>query len=503
MKQRTMALVALMVVAIAGSQPASAALITEVQSSFDEGDPFDIKLSLSYQFNSWNSLITRERIASGKQLDNDTTQPGEVVAANKLEYKRKFHEMHFTAAIGLYHELELVLDLPWSFGDQSSLDFHPSLKSDPACSGDLHSCVADIDPSGNRWNAGSSATSDMPLIDLPWEGTKRGGIGNFGVGVRWAPWHNDRDPAYPSWLIGMMVRFPAYGKKWVMTADNDYVADGLYHIELNTAISRRVAKWFEPYFDLHGHLRFASDKSLFDEENSATQTLVSPGHSMGMILGAEFIAWEVKEKEQFFSIDIGAGMDYVFEGREYGPLFEALGTSPCRTSDGCFNTTYTAEHKGMAAQATAYTKEGQSLEKAGDQAGADAKYAEAAKIEEDIKNKTLAANADDQFKRSDGITDVEGHGIFSGWLGLYVQPVKYLQLGFRFNLAYMPSYFITFADAGKDQNGDADLWVSGYNSKEVNEYNPKYIEGIDEVGTRFKASRTINWSLLFNLSGKF
>jgi len=493
-------LLALVGLLAASPSQVSAALITEVQSSFDKDDPFDIKLSISYQFNSWNSLITRERVAPGTAVSGSQVRPGEVVAANKLEYKRKFHEMHFNMAIGLYHELELVFDIPWAFADQASLDYHPSVKSDCA---DPQSCVDDIDPSTQKWDPDNSPNSDVPLIDLPWQGAGRSGIGNMGFGLRWAPWHYSRDKQYPSWVIGLMIRVPAYTGSWVKKAGNTRIGDGLTHVELNTAISRRVTKWFEPYFDLHGHLRFASDKSLFDNENADTQTLVDPGHSMGLILGTEFIPWEVEANEQFFSIDIGGGLDYVFEGREYGPLFEALGASPCRGVYGCYDTTYSSQPKECDVEINKLKKQKNAAKTAGDQDKVKELEEDIADLEAEKEQKYALKEEDGGFPRTDGITDVEGHGIFSAWFGMYVQPVKFVQLGIRFNLAYLPSYFITFADAGKDQDGDSDFFVSAENTLGNNEYNPKYIEGIDEVGTRFKASRTINWSLLFSLSGKF
>jgi hypothetical protein len=261
----------------------------------------------------------------------------------------------------------------------------------------------------------------------------------------------------------------------VRKVGNTGVGEGVFGVDINTAISRRVASFIEPYFDLHGNLRFATSKSLFNMVNDETQTLEQPGHRMGLKLGLEFIPWEVEADEKHVSIDIGGGLDYTFEGREYSELFEALGSSTCRTTNGCWDSTYTGAPKGA----------GQYGQK-------------------------LSDSDAHKFAASDGITDVEHYNSFSFWAGVDVQPVKYVQIGLKFNLAYTTPHFITFSDAGKDLNGDGvvtEKALIGYNEKKepiyTNEYNPKYIEGLDEVGNRFRASRTIQWATMFNLSGRF
>ena len=70
-------------------------------------------------------------------------------------------------------------------------------------------------------------------------------------------------------------------------------------------------------------------------------------------------------------------------------------------------------------------------------------------------------------------------------------------------MAYVTPHFITFADAGKDALDDNDQFVTGQNSKDFNEYNPKYIESIDEVGQRFRASQALQYSIMVNLAGRF
>ena len=444
------------------SAPAGGAVITDVQSSFDEKDPFDLKLTVGYEFNNWNTLITREAFD-----DNEM-----IVPANKLEFDRAWHVMRFGLNIGLYHDLELLVDFPYIVADQSKLGIHPRVQDDPKCNDPYKSCVNDIDASSDSY-ADNPGGNKLTLFDLPFTGKARSGAGDLGLGIRWAPWHHSRDAQYPSWIVGVILRLPTAAIK---KADNRAVGEGLFQVEMNTAISRRVTSFFEPYFDLHGRLRFATDKSLFDQQDKTTQTLVEPGQSMGLKLGAEFIPWEVASEEKHVSIEIGGGLDYVFEGREYSELFEALGTSSCKTSAGCHDTTYTREPKGLEAT--------------------------------DRKPAMDEGFADDTYARTDGLTDVEHYALFSFWAGLDIQPIKYFEMGLKFSMAYVTPHFITFADAGKDAvgdtvNGHEDYYVTGNNSFGDNEYNPKYIEGLDEIGNRFRASQSLQWSLMVNLSGRF
>jgi hypothetical protein len=439
-----------------------AAEITRVQSSFDKDDPFDISLRINYEYSSEKAEILREGL--------QTTDPL-VEMYNKLKWERTFQITRFHLAIGVFRDLEVFVDLPLVVSDRGDLGFHPAL---PTTGGEPYSvAIRDIDNNPAAFT--SSSTGAAPLFDVPFSGKTRTGLGDVGFGVRWAPWHNARDRQYPSWVIGLLVRLPTADIK---RADNTAVGEGLYQVEFNTAISRRVTPFFEPYFDVHGLLRIASEKSLFDDLNSRTQTLVKPGNSMGMKFGADFKFWENPVAERFVSLDVGAGLDYVFEGREYTELFEAFGSSPCNYANAagtCDRTVYSSYVQNV-------------LQKPKDQGGGVDAWNAAARMD---------------APRSDGITDVEHYGIYHFWAGLQYQPVKYFAAAIKFNLAYVQPHYITFADAGKDAVLDLNEGVDGYNSLGENEYNPKYVEEWDRIGQRFKTTNKLRWGLVFQLTGQF
>ena len=430
--------------------PARAAQITEVQDSFEEGHPFGMALHVRYQYINDTAKVLREGVAQNKQTGQYFHE-----LYNAIDVSRFQHIMHFDLAVGLYHDLELALNLPVILVDQTSLQI------------------------------------DTNVLELPFSsfrGEKRTGLGNVGLGLRWAPWSYTRDKKYPTWLIGLMFRIPT---AQVATATNDAVGDGVFRVDVNTAISRRVFWWLEPYFDLHGSLvGTTTKKSPFANQGiEDVQTLVTPGHSIGLKLGTEFIPWEVESEGRHFSIDMGVGLDYVFEGREYTELFELLGgqAAGCASAGDCSPFTYARGVKGEKDRLIQQYQHG-------DITGDEYKAAT-----DEIDKGVVAGD----YPLTNGITDVEHYGIYTGWLGFHLQPIRYFALGANFSFAWRQPHFITFADPGKDSAVDLDGVVTGYNSQKENEYNPVYLEGVDKPGNRMKLDQPITWSLIFTLTGQF
>ena len=446
---------------ILAATPARAAQITEVQDSFEEGHPFGLSLHVRYQYINDIAKVLRE----GPAVKDERH-----VLYNAIDVSRFQHLMHFDLAMGLYHDLELALNLPLILADQTTLDI------------------------------------DTNVLELPFSehtGAKRAGLGNIGLGLRWAPWSYTRDKKYPTWLLGLMFRIPS---AQVATAGNKAVGDGVFRVEINTAISRRVTWWFEPYFDLHGSLvGTTTNKSPFANKGiEDVQTLVTPGHSIGLKLGTEFIPWEVESKGQHFSIDTGVGLDYVFEGREYTEVFDLLGSlgQDCASTGNCDAFAYERDLrdgvdsiKGNFLHDLAVVENDFDNEKITKD--------EYQKKHDDITNEYKSSVAQGNYPVTDGITDVEHYGIYTGWLGFHLQPIKYFALGANFSFAWRQPHFITFADAGKDSSLDNDGVVTGHNNLGENEYNPVYLEEVDKEGHRFKLDQPLTWSLIFTLTGQF
>ncbi len=412
--------------------------VTNILSSADTDDPFDANIEVHYEFISSRADILREFpcYAPGDGLCQGEST---VLLGKELRYSRVQHIVHLRPRIGLYHDLELFVDLPIVAFEQSRLDF-----------------ASGVGP-------GNSSAAQQELFALPFRGPQRRGVGDLSVGLKYAPLNYDRDPTQPTWIIGATYTAPTGS---IRKGGNTGVGYGIHALDLYTAISRRALSWLEPYFSFHGTLRFPSANGLFvDRGRLGTQTLVKPGDILGLKFGVEFVPWEHRATDRRFEIDLGFAGDYTFEGREYGPLFEALAQSPCSADPGCVYTKHTRDLREGATSGSAST--------------------------------------------TDGITDVEAYGTFSGWIGVHYQPERHVQIGTRFSVRRITDHFLTNADPGKDLDDDG---VVTQSSQAGDEYNPVYVEWIDapagdpytgKEATRFRASNFFDLAFQFYVAGKF
>jgi hypothetical protein len=212
--------------------------------------------------------------------------------------------------------------------------------------------------------------------------------------------------------------------------------------------------WAEPYFRFSGILRFPSRSSPFQNER-VTQTLVSPGHSLGLRVGAEFYPWRIPSDDgQYVSVDMAFTADFTFEGREFTELFDALGTSDCDPATNCHRTALTrGERTDLGTP-----------------------------------------------RKTDGVTDVEQYGRFGLQTAVVYQALANLRLRLGFNYWHTTSHFITFADAGKDLDGQNN--VEHDNSDHLNEYNPFYNESYDDFGKRFRVDDKNSFEVVFSVEGQ-
>lgn len=415
----------------AGTMPPSAlgANITDVIDAFDGDKPWDGILGLRFVHQQITALITREqRIRTG-----DRSEVGyQIVDTRQLLSKQSVNFLNIDLRAGLYHDFELYVTLPIVIGWSSSLTY------DDGVSG------------GNSLVDSPSIAS---LFSVPYESGSRAGIGDLILGLKVAPFHYDRDKLYPSWILGVEYQAPTGS---VRTAGDGGVGSGLHALKLYTAISRRVVRWAEPYFKIDGTLRFPASGSPFNNER-VTQTLVSPGHSLGLEIGTEFYPWRTpSDTGQYVAIDVGLVAAFTFEGREFTELFDALGTSGCDPApdSACHRTQYTRGDK----------------------------------------------TADGARRKTDGVTDVEQYGRFGLKFGVAYQPLQFLKVRVGFNYFHTTSHFITFADAGKDLDGSGE--VTSPNGEGLNEYNPFFNQEYDEFGRRFRVDDKNHYEFVLSIQGQ-
>lgn len=442
----------LTVFALAFLLPAPAfgqAIVTDVIDAADENDPFDANIQLRFELDQITGTINREYpcFAGNDVCPNASS----ILPKRELAFEQTIQKLVINPKIGIYKDVELGVEIPIILLDQVKLRLAEGVDQSTSSVGEL-----------------LQVGENEPFI-----GGSRSGMGDLKLGFRYSPFNYERDITEPTWVLALAYTMPT-GK--IKKGDNTAVGHGVHSLDLSTTISRRTFLWLEPYFSFHGSFRFPEAGSLF--ESTGTQTLQQPGNIIGIMLGTEFIPWEEKGGEDplrsaRLEFDLGMSADFVFEGREYTPLFEGLANSPCNDDPACILTASTRDIRA-----------GLSPSEAG---------------------------------RSDGITDVEQYGIFSAWFGLHYQPVRYVQFGAVFGYDRQTPHFLTNADPGKDLSGDGPVTENATlaNGTTINEFSPTYIEALDAPGgqngngvssndpTRFRQEDYNNFNVVLHLTTKF
>ncbi len=437
--RRVVFLTLLVLTAAVTSMPAAAtaAEVTDVLDAFDaENDnPYDLSLRIRFGQDSRSSTIAREwRCLAADQLGAEKCATGSTnLFARELTFERTRQMLNFDLRVGVYKDAELVATFPLVLSDSWKHDFAPGV---------------------GRGNSTLYPDSDkMAIVGVPYASTDRSGFGDMVVGLKWSPYNYYRETAHPTWVFSFMWTAPTGTP---MEAGNDAVGEGLHHLELATTISRRTLGIVEPFFNIHGILRLGSAEGLFVKK-SATQKTVDPGAIVGTQFGAELIPWEDLKADARVEFEIGFGMDYVFAGREYTEIWEALASpdNPCRPENGCSNT---------------------------------------------LNSKSAVDPATSQLREADGITDVEQYGKFRGWASLHYQPMRNFQISASFLYATESPHYITAGAYGTDLDGNAKVEQS--NSKSDNEYSPTFLPALDTPGSRLRIQDVGSYALMVSVSGK-
>jgi hypothetical protein len=424
--------------------PAAASKLTSVIDSFERklDSNLDFAITAGWDFSSQSGVIRREFRCISHDLGSGPFCPGQsqIIDVDELKVARDIHRFNVDLTLGFWRFAQLSINLPIVLADQTNLQFADGV--------DQFNSSVDPQDSPSLFSLGGNDGQGFL-------GSERAGVADPTIGVRFTPYSWARDPTRPTWAIGLDLTMPVVSVK---KADNDAVGEGVWKVVLSTAISSRAFSWFEPYFRVDGTFQMEAKDSLY-QQYGKTQTLLSPGHQLGIALGTEFIVHEESKKEQSFIIDVGGSVRFQFEGRTYTDLFEALGTSSCDprdTLDPCDLTTYS---RGDIDPVTENTR------------------------------------------KTDGLTDIEQYATVSGWLGFRWQIQKHVGLRAMFQIAHDTDHFLTTADAGKDLDGLNQ--VEKENSMGDNEYNPVYSDAYDSLGRRFLSGNIMRLGAQVSLMGKF
>ncbi len=262
-------------------QSASAAEITDIADAFDGDDPFDINIDVGFHSTLNRAKVTHE----WKDQWVGDYRPD----YNELRYQRKTYAMDYMVEIGLFHDLELYLNLPWVISDQQSIAY-----------------VAGVSGANSTlFSSPGEGTNSLAVDPADHPSTKRAGIGDMQLGLNWAIFNDERDDTKSVWILGLDLMIPTGSindPAKVVDGKTGGVGMGHYVLTPSLLFSHRL-KTIDPYFGLHGSIPLQGG-------SARSAGLVMPFEG-GFLAGMELVAWENSTKGQKFAIDLRLSLDYV------------------------------------------------------------------------------------------------------------------------------------------------------------------------------------------------
>jgi hypothetical protein len=336
-----------------------AASVVSVADAFDDDDPFDLHLTLGFQQTWKRANILRETHSTASQFSSGGYTAGNM---NVAEYREATSRLNTRADIGLYRDIALFFRLPIILSNDRKLD--------------------DLDGSAQRQALTLQGAPGEQLFTLPFESPTRSGLEYLAVGLDFGIFNQARDLTKPTWIFGFEGRFnvsepmracrqnlngvnrsadlnispnnrqvecahpadvnrngrfdsglvdgsgsqpvPLEGQR--VAPRGPGVSRGTTALQVHTYLSRRV-KYVEPYGGFEALFEFQNESSDYGATSLQGALVNHPPFRGSMIGGIAVIPWEVRDKYQRFEIDFRARGTYVSEGRDYSPLFDALGSS--------------------------------------------------------------------------------------------------------------------------------------------------------------------------------
>ena len=468
--------------------------IVDVVDAFDtaKGDPFDLNLSLGFHQSWQRGKIKRESNLGpdGQESTAGFTHNIENIAT----YRHDVSTLNIRADIGLFHDLAVFIRVPLILSDSRSMD-------------DLDGSIKAVN--GNFGRVADPATG-LPIFKLPFESPNRSGIDFIAVGIRWSIFNQWRDHTKPTFTLELEGRFgvgeplhacnakpeavaddvvadqklakgatyaqcpglnsdvtnrPLFiGNRWVrnpsLAGRSPGISRGTNAIRFGALSSNRY-RYVEPYggfWFMAEWQKANTDMGNFgDLEGIITNR---PPLQGGLVGGLMIHPWENREQFQRFTIDLRFNGRYVSQGRDYTPLFDALGSS-------------------NASSLVAINPAGYKADPA------------------DPKNSI--GNYDRPFAFT-GVTDVEAHGSFGGHLGFAIYAAEFIRFNVGGGFTYVQAHLVSTSDAcNPDFSPEVGAAGRCKGSSTVGTTvvtgapNPNHRPLIDLPGRRFRVTETYLW----------
>lgn len=464
--------------------------ITNVVDAFDEenGDPFDVHISLGFQYSSLSSKILRESF-----LDQPGLSSGRFVSPrmNVANYTETTTRLNTRIDVGVYKDIGLYLRMPLILSNNRELSDLAGSSRSPA--GTLGAPTKD------------SATGYEKLFSLPFKSPTRSGIEYLAVGFDFGIFNQARDPSKPTWIFGAEGRFnvsePMHacgptkgvnlqGDSQLDCADpadinrngkadavdpltgqqldgsvgkrSPGVSRGTTALQIHSIMSRRV-KYVEPYGGFRALIEFANKSSDFGRTDLNAVLTSSPPVQGWMIMGMMFHPYENREQFQRLTFDLRFTGAYRSQGRDYSPLFDAIGSSDAPSIRRPNFSDYRAPQAGEGAVVGSGSRS--------------------------------VVNQGSQKVYVTGLTDTAAHGSFQVSASAQFQAAEFIKFQLGFGYTYIQSHYIT-GDQPCNPNFKNDVSKSGpcqstrtngttTTASATGVPNPLYRPAIDIVGRRF------------------
>lgn len=376
---------------------------TDVVDAFDDDDIFDVNLSVGYERNWELGRIQRQDPAA---MDSRMTDHWNDVS----NYEHTTNQLNFRLDVGIFRDLAAYARLPLILSDDRSL---AGVGTDPS----------QFTTDGTM--GGGSLFS--PTFTSP----TRSGIDYFVAGLAWSITNQHRDRHVPTWMVMLEGQFnignplhacgtPRGGSLQCQNSEWDAadpstrpatpppsdpgISRGFNFLRLETRTSYRYES-VEPYAGLAFQIGWPgySSNQFLPAGNLQGYIDQLPPIQGRFTVGTAIIPWEDREHYQRFTIDLRLLGDYISEGHDYSPLFDALGSSanPYLSSPNLEGVPTTS-------------------------------------------NPSTSGLATVPFY---GLTDVQSHGRFGGTISLEMQAARYIRFGASFTYLYSPPYALTISDA--------------------------------------------------------
>ncbi len=293
------------------AQPAQ---YTNVIDAFEDDNPVDFNVHLGFTRSMRSSVLQREGTAAkagdGVPAFSDVAKSTQVINALELGLDA-----------GLYKDLMIYGRLPLVLSDSRDLGW-PDV---PAS--------ARKDVAAQLVNTPPDPKADGQLIPggLPFASKTRSGVPHIDLGLAWGITNQYRDNHLPTWVVMVETRLGTGTamKPCAAAASCDPgIGRGTARVKLESRWSYRY-RYVEPYLGASYAYEWATDaaESFSPHGNFAGYVDASPPSVTEATFGAEIVPWEHRGRFQRFAIDALARAAYVSAGRDYTPLFDALGSS--------------------------------------------------------------------------------------------------------------------------------------------------------------------------------